>query len=287
MTNSSQVNDGPVSAVTISVANNRSTVVLASAEKPANGLQDDLYNVYINVKISKELWDALEKKYKTDDTGMKKFIVTKFPDYKMIDRLVVNDTFQVDAIFEKLPQLWKDFKNYLKHKCKEMIVEDLMVRLRIEEDNKAAEKRSCGNLAISGATECRGLKKDKKNDPTNLVESKGKIDDLCAMLSEYNLVGNPREWWIDSGALCHVCANKELFASYTLAPADEKLFTANSVVAKVKRTCKVLLKMTSGKVVTLNRVSYVLELRKNIVSIPVLTKNGFKCVFVSDKVMGE
>ena len=35
---------------------------------------------------------------------------------------------------------------------------------------------------------------------------------------------------------------------------------------------------------TLNRVSYVPELRKNLVSIPVLTKNGFKCVFVSDKV---
>ena len=43
--------------------------------------------------------------------------------------------------------------------------------------------------------------------------------------------------------------------------------------------------MTSGKVVTLNRVSYVPELRKNLVSIPVLTKNGFKCVFVSDKVV--
>ena len=31
-----------------------------------------------------------------------------------------------------------------------MTVEDLMVRLRIEEDNKAAEKRSRGNSAISG-----------------------------------------------------------------------------------------------------------------------------------------
>ena len=29
-----------------------------------SGFQDDLYNVYINVKTSKELSEALEKKYK-------------------------------------------------------------------------------------------------------------------------------------------------------------------------------------------------------------------------------
>ena len=58
--------------------------------------------------------------------------------------------FQVAAIIEKLPPLWKDFKNYLKHKRKEMTVEDLIVGLRIKEDNKAAEKRSRGNSTISG-----------------------------------------------------------------------------------------------------------------------------------------
>ncbi|KAH0654259.1 hypothetical protein KY285_031717 [Solanum tuberosum] len=221
-----------------------------------SGLQDDLYNVYINVKTSKELWDALEKKYKIEDVGMKKFIVAKFLDYKMIDSktvvtqvqelqviiydllakgLIVNDAFQVAAIIEKLPPLWKDFKNYLKHKRKEMTIEDLMVKLRIKEDNKAAEKRSRGNSAISRlniveedptkskkrrkasgpksnppkkkfnencfncdkrgyrATEYRGPRKDKKKDQANLAESKEEMNDLCAMLSECNLVGNPRE----------------------------------------------------------------------------------------------
>ena len=74
--------------------------------------------------------------------------------------LIVNDAFQVAAIIEKLPPLWKDFKNYLKHKRKEMTVEDLIVRLRIEEDNKAAEKRSRGNSAIS---EVNLLKKIPQN----------------------------------------------------------------------------------------------------------------------------
>jgi hypothetical protein len=51
------------------------------------------------------------------------------------------ETFQVASIIEKLPPVWVDFKNYLKHKRKEMSIEDLIVRLRIEEDNKLAQKK--------------------------------------------------------------------------------------------------------------------------------------------------
>ena len=46
------------------------------------------------------------------------------------------EIFQVAIIVEKLPHAWRDFKNYLKHKCKELKLEDLIVRLRIEEDNR-------------------------------------------------------------------------------------------------------------------------------------------------------
>ncbi|CAM8963098.1 unnamed protein product [Rhodiola kirilowii] len=47
----------------------------------------------------------------------------------------ISESFQVAAVIEKLPPGWKDFKNYLKHKRKEMSMEDLVVRLKIEEDN--------------------------------------------------------------------------------------------------------------------------------------------------------
>ena len=53
----------------------------------------------------------------------------------------LGESFQVAAIIEKLPPSWKDFKNYLKHKRKEMNLEDLIVRLRIEEDNRVSENR--------------------------------------------------------------------------------------------------------------------------------------------------
>ncbi|PHU27269.1 hypothetical protein BC332_05601 [Capsicum chinense] len=34
-----------------------------------SGLQDDLYNVYSGTKTTKELWGALERKYKMEDAG--------------------------------------------------------------------------------------------------------------------------------------------------------------------------------------------------------------------------
>ncbi|XP_052177552.1 uncharacterized protein LOC127791608 [Diospyros lotus] len=127
-----------------------------------SALPDSLYNVYCTAYPTvKELWDALDKKYKLEDAGTKKFLVAKFLDYKMVDSklvvnqleelqvlfsdllnkgLVINEPFQVAAVIEKLPPSWKDFKNYLKHKRKELSMEDLAVRLRIEEDNRKGDK---------------------------------------------------------------------------------------------------------------------------------------------------
>ncbi|XP_070031418.1 uncharacterized protein [Nicotiana tomentosiformis] len=50
-----------------------------------SGLEDDLYNVYSNVETSKQLWIELERKYKTEDAGLKKFVAAKCLDYTMVD----------------------------------------------------------------------------------------------------------------------------------------------------------------------------------------------------------
>ena len=136
----------------------------------------------------------MDKKYKTEDAGLKKFVVGKFLNYKMLDSKTVisqvqdlqvilhdihvegmslSESFQVTTIIEKLPPLWKEFKNYLKHKRKEMRLEDLIVRLRIEEDNRASEKKagkaimeSKANVVEQGQTSHNNKKrKDNGNGP--------------------------------------------------------------------------------------------------------------------------
>ncbi|KAL8119261.1 hypothetical protein AgCh_016688 [Apium graveolens] len=127
-----------------------------------NCWSDSLYNVYSAKPTAKILWESLDHKYKTEDAGAKKWIVGRFLDYKMADSktvvsqvqelqviihdihaegMVISESFQVAAVIEKLPHGWKDFNNYLKHKRKEMSMEDLIVRLHIEEDNRGSEKK--------------------------------------------------------------------------------------------------------------------------------------------------
>ena len=43
------------------------------------------------------------------------------------------------------------------------------------------------------------------------------VDDinLTVMISKCNMAGNPKEWWIDTRATRHICANRSMFSSYT------------------------------------------------------------------------
>ena len=120
--------------------------------------------------------------YKMVDT---KAIVTQIQELQVIihdllnEGMIINEAFQVAAFIEKLPPAWKDFKNYLKHKRKEMTLENLIVRLKIEEDNRHAEKISLRQSSISGANiveSAPNAKKRKKNygpknhNNSNIVE---------------------------------------------------------------------------------------------------------------------
>ena len=59
----------------------------------------------------------------------------------------------------------------------------------------------------------------------------------------------------------------------------------NSATSIVEGKGKVVLKLTSGKELTLNEVLYVPDIRKNLVSGSLLSKHGFRMVFESDKVV--
>ncbi|XP_070022483.1 uncharacterized protein [Nicotiana sylvestris] len=228
-----------------------------------SGLEDALYNVYSGMETSKELWIKLEKKYKTEDAGLKKFVAAKFLDYKMVDnKSVIAQVQELQVIIHDL------------------LAEDLIVRLRIEEDNKVADKRGRRNTTIMGAniieenkkrkkasgpkynpskkrfsgncydcgkvgqksTECRAPKKDKKKGQANIIEKHDDVDDLCDMLFECNLVGNPKEWWIDSGATRHVVAIREAFSTDVPVGPDETLSMANAVKANIEGCRKIFLK---------------------------------------------
>ena len=105
---------------------------------------------------------------------------------------------------------------------------------------------------------------------------------LSAVVFEINLVGNTKEWLVDTGATRHICVDRKMFVTYQELDG-EQLFMGNSSTSKVEGQGKVVLKITSGKELTLNNVLHVPDIRKNLVSGSLLSRNGFKLVFESDK----
>ena len=118
------------------------------------------------------MWESLDHKYKSEDAGAKKFLVCKFLNFMMIDSktfvdqvqelqliihgilaegMAISESFQVAAIVEKLPPAWEEFKSYLKHKRKEMTVEELITRLRIEEENRITARKLSRQANLNSA----------------------------------------------------------------------------------------------------------------------------------------
>ncbi|XP_060670476.1 uncharacterized protein LOC132800550 [Ziziphus jujuba] len=122
-----------------------------------NGLSDSLYGVYYNAKSAKKLWETLDRKNKTKNGGSGKFVVGRFLDYMMVDTKPL--------MSQKLPLSWNDFINYLKHKRKEMDMEALVSKLRIEDDNRRSDRRSMKAAVKANVVEHRSSSKSQKKKP--------------------------------------------------------------------------------------------------------------------------
>ncbi|XP_071726859.1 uncharacterized protein [Rutidosis leptorrhynchoides] len=106
-----------------------------------NGMSDALFDVYQSVETAKELCDSLESKYMAEDSSSKKFLVSNFNYYKMVDlrhvmeqfhdilrilgqftqhNLKMDESISVSSIIDKLPPSWQTFKHMLKHKKEEL-----------------------------------------------------------------------------------------------------------------------------------------------------------------------
>ncbi|XP_050916217.1 uncharacterized protein LOC127131337 [Lathyrus oleraceus] len=145
-----------------------------------NTLSDRLYDLYTNTASAKEIWNALEFKFKVEEEGTKKFLISKYFDFKMLDskpilaqvhelQVLVNkikavkidipEAFQVGAIIAKLPPSWKGYRKKLLHSSEVFSLEKLQKHLRIEEETKDREKTESAGFAKANVVAAKGKKK--------------------------------------------------------------------------------------------------------------------------------
>lgn len=67
---------------------------------------------------------------------------------------------------------------------------------------------------------------------------------LSVIIFECNTVDNPRDWWIETSATHHICADKTMFSNYH-KQRGEQLLMGNSTSSKVEELGKITLKMNS------------------------------------------
>ncbi|XP_010279148.1 PREDICTED: uncharacterized protein LOC104613147 [Nelumbo nucifera] len=250
-----------------------------------NCLSNELYIVYSFYNYAYEIWNALDIKYAIENARNKKYVIANFLYFTMkedidmsaqIDEfqvlvgelakegMVLPDEFITSSLIEKLPHTWNDFKTSMKHKRIDTTLDQVVARVKIEEKNikKDDDQFSKTNL------DCRYRKnKDSKNPKVNLTK-----DVIAAMVTEVKLVDKPKEWILDIGATKHICGDCISFYEYTTQTERNQAFMGNSKTLKVTCKRKVLLKLTSGKILMLDDVLHVLEIRRKLVSGALLNK---------------
>ncbi|XP_077252413.1 uncharacterized protein LOC143891765 [Tasmannia lanceolata] len=93
------------------------------------------------------------------------------------------DTFVADSLIEKLPLSWKDFKIGMKHKTKEWTLDQVIVRVKIEEKNRLKDKqqkaKECTFKTNIVETKNDGSKNLKPKKEKNFKKSGSKKKGVC------------------------------------------------------------------------------------------------------------
>ncbi|XP_075111769.1 uncharacterized protein LOC142181952 [Nicotiana tabacum] len=179
---------------------------------------------------------------------------------------------------------FKKIKNFSCYHCgkKGHMIRDCRYR-------KAGINFNAGNTEKSGKIE-----KSRNSEKANVVENsaQGLVAMVSAMqigmVTELNMATtaiNTQYWWLDLGATIHVCYDKKMFKTYAEVQDSEQVLMGNHVAADIAGKRSIGINFTSGQKLTVLNVYHVPDIKKNLVSVALLSKKGFKIVIESDHVI--
>ncbi|GJR95704.1 zinc finger, CCHC-type containing protein [Tanacetum coccineum] len=207
-----------------------------------NAMSDPLFDVYQNYSRAKELWNALEERYFTEDATSKKFIVSKFNSYRMVDsRPIMDQMYELEHILSMFTQNNMNMDESIQVAS---IIDKLLSTYRKDD-------LSLKDLGKHLLIEEQYRLENKTNDDTSKNKKSG-------------------GWTLE--ATQHGAIRPTMFKTYD--SSYSMLYMGNHSTAQVKGKGKIDLVFTSGNTLTLNDVLHVLDVCKNLVSGSLLNKCG-------------
>ncbi|KAA0035570.1 ty1-copia retrotransposon protein [Cucumis melo var. makuwa] len=164
----------------------------------------------------------------------------------------------------------------------DQVKKDLMIDLnKYAKDNKTIR----GHLLNHMSDPMFDLKGRPNQKPTPQANLAKQDDEVIAIVVEVNLIENKTNWILNTGVSRHFCTNQELLHDYGDTTNGEYVFMGNLATTEVIGKAKVILKLTSGKSLSLNNVLYVSSLHRNLVFGSLLNRAGLKIVLEGGKVV--
>ncbi|XP_062080111.1 3-hydroxy-3-methylglutaryl-coenzyme A reductase 2-like [Humulus lupulus] len=185
-------------------------------------------------KSAKEIWEALQKKYDTEEAGTKKYAVSRYLKYQMVDDK------SVEANLTKFRKL----------------------RMRLSQKNQNRNSNLNSNRNNQNTPRNNNQSWNHNKNQHGRQQPPPKQNDSGQFLC-YNC-NKPDGWWVDTGASHHVCYDHAMFKTYTAAD-DKKVLLGDSHTTIVAGIGNMELKFTSGKTLLLKDVMHTPEMRKNMV----------------------
>lgn len=106
---------------------------------------------------------------------------------------------------------------------------------------------------------------------------------LLRLCFEANILMRPKAWMLDLGCTKHFCGNENPFTTYNpIEKGTENVNMGDSRSTFVVGKGKVVLKVMSGKVLSLNDVLHKPSVRHDLASVSFLGKAGIKLIFDGD-----
>ena len=286
----------------------------ASKEKTVAGVWSKLEGLYMTKSLVNQLYrkQALYSFKMHEDKSIDEQLHTfnkLILDLEQID-VTVDDEDQALLLLTSLPKSYSNFKDTLLYGRESLTLDEIQATLNSKELNHRSEDEGnavAEGLNVRGRSDKREFKQRSKSRSKSKFRIKcyhchkeGHISRLCPERQKANQerkndqvdvavadkrnessdaltvssVNAEKEWILDSGCTFHMTPNKSWFEEFTKKDGGMVLL-GNNKPCKVLRVGSIRIKMFNGMEKVLKGVSYIPELKRNLISLGMIDELGY------------